>query len=39
MKHKAKVLDVLKTGVITDEIMGILEKEARQLIDIEYAKK
>jgi F-type H+/Na+-transporting ATPase subunit alpha len=39
MKHRTDVLDILKTGVITDEIMAILEKEAKQLIEIEYAKR
>jgi len=39
MKHQADVLDILKTGVITDEVMSILEKEARQLIELEYGKK
>jgi len=38
MKHQTDVLDILKTGVITDAIMGILEKEARQLIELEYSK-
>jgi len=39
MKHRIDVLDVLKTGVINDEVTSILEKEAKQLIEIEYAKK
>jgi len=37
MKHQSDVLDILKKGTITDEIMAILEKEARQLIEIEYS--
>ena len=39
MKHQADVLDILKTGAITDEVMAILEKEAKQLIDLEYSIK
>jgi F-type H+-transporting ATPase subunit alpha len=39
MKYQTEVLDVLKTGVINDDITALLEKEAKQLIDIEYAKK
>jgi len=39
MKHRTDVLDVLKTGVINDEVTNILDKEAKQLIEIEYAKK
>ncbi|MDD4921213.1 MAG: F0F1 ATP synthase subunit alpha [Bacteroidales bacterium] len=39
MKHQADVLDLLKKGTITDEIMGILEKEAKKLIEIEYSNK
>jgi len=38
MKHRTDVLDVLKTGVINDEVTAILDKEAKQLIEIEYAK-
>ena len=37
MKHQTDVLDILKKGTITDEIMAILEKEAKQLIEIEYS--
>jgi hypothetical protein len=33
------VLDILKTGVINDDVTAILDKEAKQLIEIEYAKK
>jgi F-type H+-transporting ATPase subunit alpha len=29
--HQRDVLDVLKTGVINDEIRGILEKTAKEL--------
>lgn len=36
MKHQTDVLDVLKKGIITDEVTAILEKEAKQLIDIDY---
>jgi F-type H+-transporting ATPase subunit alpha len=36
MKHKETVLDVLKTGIINDDITGILEKEAKELIEIMY---
>ncbi|MDR3705474.1 MAG: F0F1 ATP synthase subunit alpha [Paludibacteraceae bacterium] len=39
MKHRADVLDVLKSGVITDEVTKILEKEAKQLVEVEYGKK
>jgi F-type H+/Na+-transporting ATPase subunit alpha len=39
MKHQADVLDILKKGIITDEIMTILEKEAKQLIEVEYSNK
>jgi len=39
MKHQSDVLDILKTGAITDEVMAILEKEARQLIELEYSTK
>jgi F-type H+-transporting ATPase subunit alpha len=39
MKHRTDVLDILKTGVINDEVTAILDKEAKQLIEIEYAKK
>jgi len=39
MKHRTDVLDVLKTGVINDEVTAILDKEAKQLIEIEYAKR
>jgi len=39
MKHRIDVLDVLKAGVINDEVTSILDKEAKQLIEIEYAKK
>jgi F-type H+-transporting ATPase subunit alpha len=38
MKHKDDVLAVLKTGVINDDITKILEKEAKQLIEIEFGK-
>ena len=36
MKHQADVLDVLKSGKITDEIMQILEQEAIALVQVEY---
>ena len=39
MKHRVDVLDVLKTGEINDAVTAILEKEAKELIAIEYAKK
>jgi len=39
MKHQTDVLDILKKGTITDEIMAILDKEAKSLIDIEYSNK
>jgi len=39
MKHQSDVLDVLKKGTITDEIMAILDKEAKLLIDIDYSNK
>jgi F-type H+-transporting ATPase subunit alpha len=39
MKHRTDVLDILKKGTITEEITGILEKEAKQLIEIEYSNK
>lgn len=38
MKHKADVLDVLKSGKITDEIMQTLETEAKNMIEVEYGK-
>jgi F-type H+/Na+-transporting ATPase subunit alpha len=38
MKHRTDVLDVLKTGEINDAVTTILEKEARQLIEVEYTK-
>jgi hypothetical protein len=38
MKYQKEVLDVLKTGVINDDITAILEKEAKQLIEAEYGK-
>ncbi|MBO7338087.1 MAG: F0F1 ATP synthase subunit alpha [Paludibacteraceae bacterium] len=38
MKHKADVLDVLKSGKITDEIMQTLESEAKNMIEVEYGK-
>ncbi len=39
MKHQADVLDILKTGVITEDIMTTLTKEAKQLIEVEYHKR
>jgi F-type H+-transporting ATPase subunit alpha len=39
MKHRTDVLDVLKTGVINDDVTAILDNEAKQLIEIEYAKR
>jgi len=39
MKHRVDVLDILKKGIITDEITTILEKEAKYLIDLEYSNK
>jgi F-type H+-transporting ATPase subunit alpha len=39
MKHRKDVLDLLKSGIINDEIMGILENEAKQLIEAEYKNK
>jgi F-type H+/Na+-transporting ATPase subunit alpha len=39
MKHRTDVLDILKTGVINDSIMNTLDKEAKQLIEIEFGKK
>jgi len=39
MKHQTDVLDNLKKGVINDEIMATLEKEARMLIEVEYSNK
>ncbi len=38
MKHKADVLDVLKSGKITDDIMQTLETEAKNMIEVEYGK-
>ena len=38
MKHKADVIDVLKSGKITDEIMQTLETEAKNMIEVEYGK-
>ncbi len=38
MKHKADVLDILKSGKITDEIMQTLETEAKNMIEVEYGK-
>ncbi|MBP5307153.1 MAG: F0F1 ATP synthase subunit alpha [Paludibacteraceae bacterium] len=36
MKHRADVLDVLRSGKITDEIMDTLKKEAENMIDVSY---
>ncbi len=36
MKHQEDVLDVLKSGKITDEVTAILEEEAKNLILAEY---
>lgn len=38
MKHRTDVLDVLRGGKITDEIMETLKKEAENLIDVSYKK-
>jgi len=38
MKYQKEVLDVLKSGVINDDVIKILEKEAKQLIEAEYGK-
>jgi F-type H+-transporting ATPase subunit alpha len=32
LKHKEDVLDVLKSGVINDEVSAILEKVAEQIV-------
>ncbi len=38
MKYQKEVLDVLKTGVINEDIMKTLETEAKSLIETEYGK-
>ena len=38
MKHRTDVLDVLRGGKITDEIMEALKTEAENLIDVSYKK-
>ncbi len=38
MKHRTDVLDVLRGGKITDEIMETLKTEAENLIDVSYKK-
>ena len=39
MKHQTDVLDILKKGTITPEIMVILETEAKNLIELDYINK
>ncbi len=38
MKHQKEVLDVLKNGVINDDVTNILDKVANDIIEAEYSK-